>query len=1310
MSDVDDLNSAAGGVLKKIRASAGALQGNFYFVGKADGSQGALCLTLAARDKSGSIAKANGKKLRSEIKGAKFSIGRLIVDNGQLTFVLHGGSASKAHMTKCFKKTLSQVDGLRHLLKAVIRKEGDSVGEAVDEEESKVVEDETLDAAELAELAALEKEQAGIADLSAELQGFLSQETELAEFNDQLREEIENLERLTKGGDASPDEIHAARVALSEVMDVGQSIDIAEGSALPVAVMALLSLTSDKVYADHLRMCKPIIDEAIGDAVDLGGAKVKALFDDAKSLAESEDFQQALSHLNNAYLQAQQVMARLPFAQAFRSHRPTIEAATNIAEFVSERTALFPGSTASVKAEDDDSKTTYGSEVEREWKKVKALNQNQQWGEAKALLDQIIQYLKTIKPLLKFKIDANHARAETSQGSMNRHLTGLQDASTEERAKAMALLRDAVSEELACSAEAKDLGLDPAIEMNQPYSAEEDSRQALTNNRPTCREKFIAMDWFSIKEQFHTYAEKKSAYDAAAESQTENAEDLQRNLVDRGFMTQLWKYRQQYVERLINSLRKDHPNLIAKASGSTDLESDIDITFVTSASKEDVIAARRFNAHILDEFGKPPGRTFDVNIYIREYGDGNKESFNEFHSLEPNVDFNLPESTNDQTKKLTQVDMDVATLLKQRRFLPQDQFDDLLGDVLDGMAEAQRKKVLHKYEEGEGIYFSTLRDKLDGIESRLKGILVDNDASDPRKAKATSALELISSLRAVEDIRKFQRGLQTAVEALEIDFPDLTMEATDEMYLDRMGVVRDNEDLFRRLSADEAEARERYERENPIVTDKNGKEEPRVPFEEWRKRKLEVLQIQIKKDIITNIIFANEAYVSEGAISHVVQTGQARDKTDEQKQKMLREMPIANLVQSTNEQLADFFKDMAHSTASVRSLRDDEGNEQEARRQEGEAYVHASKYVIRMLGAAYALALKYEAPGSNGPLALGWFSTEVDIASLEGVIADSSLSDKFKALEKRVDKLLYKLRKSGTIPQPVKGEVAVDEIKIVFKADTIEAFTAKFRKLGVQLNNAVRQQQDFIEEQRVHDDTIDDYMTMREETVQEKGETILNQCSLKPLTDRKASMEKGLKDVGIAEDQAALISQKWSAIIAGIKAYSAYGDEAEVNGLFDEWQAMIGSIHKQAAKVPLTNVLHAVRYRFDMKTLQLRTEDRGLNKLISEVNEERGRADNLIFKQIPQALKTWVPLTPSQNRVQVARKRAAEKELLLTYCATIEPSLRSLLKRLQKAKPDIAGVVSIERVLDDKIAIMQGRKKRVHEFRVTVLNHALIPS
>ena len=89
---------------------------------------------------------------------------------------------------------------------------------------------------------------------------------------------------------------------------------------------------------------------------------------------------------------------------------------------------------------------------------------------------------------------------------------------------------------------------------------------------------------------------------------------------------------------------------------------------------------------------------------------------------------------------------------------------------------------------------------------------------------------------------------------------------------------------------------------------------------------------------------------------------------------------------------------------------------------------------------------------------------------------------------------------------------------------------------------------------------------------------------------------------------------------------------------------------------------------------------------------------------------TWVPLTPSQNRVQVARKRAAEKELLLTYCATIEPSLGSLLKRLQKARPDIAGVESIERVLDDKIAIMQGRKKRVHEFRVTVLNHALIPS
>ena len=41
------------------------------------------------------------------------------------------------------------------------------------------------------------------------------------------------------------------------------------------------------------------------------------------------------------------------------------------------------------------------------------------------------------------------------------------------------------------------------------------------------------------------------------------------------------------------------------------------------------------------------------------------------------------------------------------------------------------------------------------------------------------------------------------------------MEATDEMYLDRMGVVRDNEQTVRLLMEDEAAARTLYEAQNP---------------------------------------------------------------------------------------------------------------------------------------------------------------------------------------------------------------------------------------------------------------------------------------------------------------------------------------------------------------------------------------------------------------------------------------------------------------------------------------------------------------
>ena len=71
-SEIEKANQESASVLKKIRASNGKLQGNFYFVGKADGSEAGIVITLASKDKKGQKAKGSGKKLRAEIKGSKF--------------------------------------------------------------------------------------------------------------------------------------------------------------------------------------------------------------------------------------------------------------------------------------------------------------------------------------------------------------------------------------------------------------------------------------------------------------------------------------------------------------------------------------------------------------------------------------------------------------------------------------------------------------------------------------------------------------------------------------------------------------------------------------------------------------------------------------------------------------------------------------------------------------------------------------------------------------------------------------------------------------------------------------------------------------------------------------------------------------------------------------------------------------------------------------------------------------------------------------------------------------------------------------
>src|SRR5262245_59748461 len=361
---------------------------------------------------------------------------------------------------------------------------------------------------------------------------------------------------------------------------------------------------------------------------------------------------------------------------------------------------------------------------------------------------------------------------------------------------------------------------------------------------------------------------------------------------DKEQMWKCWRYRQKVVTAEIDKLRNKYPTLIAKACGSEDLESDIDITFATPNSGDDVKAAKEFNAAMQKEFKKPPGRTFDVNIYSRDYGAIN-ESFNKDFSLTAQVDSDVDQPADPRMQKLSQIDQDVATLLKQRRFMDGDEYQSHVAAILKSLTDPViRARTQKQFEEAEDIYFLTLQEKVEGIRKKItaKVAAIRSPAVvPPELASMQAELAKLDALRDKGDVTGYQKKIQDVTNDLERDHPAEVMEATDDMYFDRMADLRGNQDQIKNLHNATAPT----EKHHPGVD--CAKAHPGEEHEAWRTKKLNTLEAQVKKDMFTNIVFANEAYMSEGAIQHVVAGMQGA--TPEAKEAALNGLKAATLVQ-----------------------------------------------------------------------------------------------------------------------------------------------------------------------------------------------------------------------------------------------------------------------------------------------------------------------------------------------------------------------------------------------------------------------------
>lgn len=738
-----------------------------------------------------------------------------------------------------------------------------------------------------------------------------------------------------------------------------------------------------KGYAAARSEAMDVIGNAIG-MTEIGGGAVASRLAAADALAASGRYPDAHDRLGETEADAGRVSARAPFVRACRRHEPTIKAA-----FAIEHEGL-------------------GKTFKADWEQALKTAESGAYEIAAQDVEELSKRVDKSKnaPTLKAKRkDVASARAA--------NVTAMKEATTSGAVDVVAL-RALVINEIggtgqppSLAARATAVGDDPGAKTREPIGDE-----------TSAEEKFMKFDWFALKEKLH-----------ASEIGTEEMWDC-------------WRYRRQYVTRLIDALRKKFPTLIAKTSGSNDLESDIDITFAASDAGDDVKAAAEFNKAVKAKFGKPPGRVFDVNIYPRDYN-AIEESINTDYNVNPIADRDI-DQPDGAMQKLSRVDQDVATLLKQRRFLDDQAFSSLMESVIAGAPDAATQKQIRKqFEEGEDIFLMTAFEKVDRIKDKL--------LSSANALPALPLMDEFDGLRktgGIENLTKAQKLLPQVLDELETKLPDEVMEATDEVYLEKMAKLRQDQTKIAQLNNAGAEINDHHD---GGCADVHKGEDHEV----WRAAEAQRLKAEVKKAQFTNIVFANEAYMSQGAIEHVVAGIQAKDAA--KKDEVMAKLTPATLMQSCNEQLADFFKDMKAVEQHI-------ANEQDAakkRRETGEAFVHASKYLVRLLDAAQLLAEKFAQFDPPVPL--------------EFTLLNVTKAATPKALMGKIEAVLLALRKSSTVPAEAKGEVGFDEARSLFGVDDISAFRQLITGFGAELNQQVRNSPAFKAELAVDQQTERQY-------------------------------------------------------------------------------------------------------------------------------------------------------------------------------------------------------------------------------------------
>lgn len=418
-------------------------------------------------------------------------------------------------------------------------------------------------------------------------------------------------------------------------------------------------------------------------------------------------------------------------------------------------------------------------------------------------------------------------------------------------------------------------------------------------------------------------------------------------------MAKLWKFRRDYVVNVIKTLRATkYPDLLAKSVGSNDLTSDYDVTLASPGSGNDVKAIQAFNEHVKAEFGVQSGTLFDTNLYARDFAPVDQSS--EFKDA--NVDY-AKDSGIGSLVTMSEMEgdvEDVGALIKVRRYMSQVEWDAHTEEIVNGVDEDRQDKVRRRYDEADAIYQIATANLLQRVKESLNEVGDDLDEQVDTYEPDT----LDKNDEQENPLITAQKENASDLHHLEEKESDLVLEKSNDIYLERMTVIREMQGKIAKL---QEELDTLGSKDISIQTLKNLFKDDQMAnmfngmINNAKARDLpkiiDAKKTQIKQLMSEAIFYAAEAYTSEGAIMHIVAGIQGSKLTDDEKsglndeqqkellaekmQKANDKLTLDHLLQSVNEQFGDFLKDYGHLSKKT----------------DGTMYIKSSKYVDRMLDA-----------------------------------------------------------------------------------------------------------------------------------------------------------------------------------------------------------------------------------------------------------------------------------------------------------------------------------------------------------------------